>query len=67
MVCVVKYVVVWNGTTPWDNSNGWLGVKHQITYLLEWYDARRGAFWNGVVCDVKWYNTEWYDVVWYGV
>ena len=20
--------------TPWDNHNGWLGVKHQITYLL---------------------------------
>ena len=20
--------------TPWDNCNGWLGVKHQITYLL---------------------------------
>ena len=20
--------------TPWDNRNGWLGVKHQITYLL---------------------------------
>ena len=19
--------------TPWDNRNGWLGVKHQITYL----------------------------------
>ena len=18
---------------PWDNHNGWLGVKHQITYL----------------------------------
>ena len=20
--------------TPWDNRNGWLGVKHQIIYLL---------------------------------
>ena len=19
---------------PWDNRNGWLGVKHQITYIL---------------------------------
>ena len=19
---------------PWDNRNGWLGVKHQMTYLL---------------------------------
>ena len=19
--------------TPWDNRNGWLGVKYQITYL----------------------------------
>ena len=22
------------GWTPWNNRNGWLGVKHQITYLL---------------------------------
>ena len=20
--------------TPWDNRNGWLGVKREITYLL---------------------------------
>ena len=34
---------------PWDNRHGWLGVKHQITYLLvnimPW-DNRHG--WLGV-------------------
>ena len=24
------------GYSPWYNHNGWLGVKHQITYLLAW-------------------------------
>ena len=28
------YYVSTKCVTPWNNRNGWLGVKHQITYLL---------------------------------
>ena len=27
--------------TPWDNRNGWLGVKHQITYLLTFFQIHQ--------------------------
>ena len=29
--CPILCLCEW---TPWDNRNGWLGIKHQITYLL---------------------------------
>ena len=29
-----RYCVSTKCVTPWDNRNGWLGVKHQNTYLL---------------------------------
>ena len=31
-----KFAVVWCLHSPWNNT-GWLGVKHQVTYLLTWY------------------------------
>ena len=30
----LSYCVSTKCVTPWDNRNGWLGVKHRITYLL---------------------------------
>ena len=30
----MKYIIIMRCVSPWDNRNGWLGVKHQITYLL---------------------------------
>ena len=54
-VCVVVVVVVVAATaaavvafnelwTPWDNRNGWLGVKHQITYYECWQKGIQGSF-----------------------
>ena len=28
-------------TSPWYNRTGWLGVKHQLTYLLIIYNRKR--------------------------
>ena len=30
--------------SPWYNHNGWLGVKHQVTYLLPWHIFSVWAF-----------------------
>ena len=35
-----RYCVSTKCVTPWDNRNGWLGVKHQINYLLT-YSVRQ--------------------------
>ena len=37
MVCFLEDLKCWGAsdkTSPWYNCNGWLGVKHQVTYLL---------------------------------
>ena len=34
LVLVLLVLLLLFFLTPWDNRNGWLGVKHQITYLL---------------------------------
>ena len=29
-----RLVIILSKSSPWHNCNGWLGVKHQVTYLL---------------------------------
>ena len=33
---------IWYGSSPWYNRNGWLGVKHQVTYWCGSADSKRG-------------------------
>ena len=30
--------------SPWHNCSGWLGIKHQVTYLLTYYFTAAGLF-----------------------
>ena len=32
--CIYIYCMITEYLPPWYNCNGWLGVKHQVTYLL---------------------------------
>ena len=37
--------------SPWYNHKGWLGVKHQVTYLLcIWNCVLYHCIWNSVFC-----------------
>ena len=49
--------ILWS---PWYNRNGWLGVKHQITYLLGYYvtDVMLHCAWSSFLKLLQAHNKE---------
>ena len=40
------YCVITEYVSPWYNHNSWLGIKHQVTYLLFCYVTQQCNWWE---------------------